>query len=1111
MALQRMRAKLNQHSQSSMLVVGPNQGDIDVKELNDRKWLIVNGPTKHDLHGKPLTVTNLKMFLWACRATSFFGKITNTEEQDKKIMNYPLPGFPSRNTEEGLKMLRSQNDFLSGFFKLNSDNTSGKNPGEEAEFVAKVLIAFLSRVGDVSNANSGVPGFRDKSDDPVTREFESPPVTLGGQPATFDTIKLLIDECNSDDMQEHMKEVYHGLLIKEEKLEILKADGVDKPTEQQINDVQVPEAIVDQIKSHEPPCKFGDIIFSPMFICGDPRKGKSIPMLLLVTCMLSMKQQITISVAPDKTTPLIQLVAKIHDMNLDLLGWNVVTTLPTPKRKKNVDPAVNHLDVSANVFIYSSDEETDVNLYEERVALLHSKKLSMVHVHDETQTIAKKPDGSTEAFRRYYSNGFGLRVLVGATHLPILQLSELFGSQLTGTSAVKEVLGDVNVNFEDLMRPFAPIEPQGGIQYNGMESTHAITEWETGPGVIYTKQKVLDRATDLCLNSPVNEERAQQEERRAAHERSLINKPDAMENIKNLKSKRLFYLADGITFDMEKVNAHREREAAKHEVAASVIRSAMTNRAATRAYILNTFEKELDTPTLSPFLEGYLKSPVNTAKIELFYESALNEKSVTQIKQDKFYNKLTIMAVTQKINGNDGCCTWASRFLDIAEKLGKTVTIMLYATGIPKNSVGTVFPGCTAAQEYESTKAVKCLSVRPVYDSSGTFQMTRRTVNTFDSAQDALKWIHDPNLSSLQDLLAMHVLAIGYNMFRAATTIAANLTYKSLDPSSPEIKILYIAARMALAHDSNKQLDALYQLLGRLFSELKEYAIPGFQPSILCAKETPQVTRAYAEGERYLAQLLRESGNPNNPYQSWGQIYKALDEFFKDQDFWDGNLSEKLLGLRRVKVSDQMKDTKHVGGNSAASNLGIAMPVAPRPALPLLQPPLLPPPPPPPTPPGSDSDDDNDDATHVSKKHNRGNNELENIYPGVSTQLKKFESALREGGLNEGPIDFTTNPHTGRMNDAGGQATTRIRGTILQLVRVWKENNNGLHIQPPSIANLIDRPWKDIKEELCIGTSFGNGYAQSSTADIKINIGRWKELIYDPAYGNWKHEPLTGR
>lgn len=182
--------------------------------------------------------------------------------------------------------------------------------------------------------------------------------------------------------------------------------------------------------------------FLPLRVAAPPRKGKSAYALLVASIAMRLNIRVLYSVAPNKRIPISEMMNKIRT-----LDWERYGVLQYSIDDLMEEFAILKTDIcnctydQFNILFYSKD--TPLSDVERIGALLDSwllrKDACVLHIHDEAQALAKNSQQGEEChverpppailgwLRRYYSNIYGLVLLVTATHLPVLQESALFG------------------------------------------------------------------------------------------------------------------------------------------------------------------------------------------------------------------------------------------------------------------------------------------------------------------------------------------------------------------------------------------------------------------------------------------------------------------------------------------------------------------------------------------------------------------------------------------------------------------------------------------------------------------------------------------------------------
>tara|TARA_X000001036_G_scaffold265664_1_gene246772 strand:+ start:7024 stop:10191 length:3168 start_codon:yes stop_codon:yes gene_type:complete len=641
----------------------------------------------------------------------------------------------------------------------------------------------------------------------------------------------------------------------------------------------------------------GDVVMGPGMVMAAPRAAKSWPAVAMAILFALMESHILWSVAPDRTVVLAEILKKFK-----LSGCEAAAVMTVRESGKEEDTE----DLNFNCFVYSSDEKKDVEQYARRAKFLKENGRFMVHFHDEADTMIK--DGGTlETIKQFFPTSNGYRILIGATMLPVFQEMGLFGTLTTDEAA----------NMSDYAYPTCPVRPATTAQYVSIEETKAV-EYDAAPFWVYTKARVLRRAK-LIAESTRTSSLARAQANLAVARARDVDDAGASYN-KRLKTRtREARVAARVAAVFKWDTEIQKLEAAREKMAAGDFSDVVK-------------EADADDPFLPTGLADYGKNAVATAKIEIFWEKILHDPATVRVPGvvDRFLNQMLVCAPSEKIRETKtgGAAKWAARLCDIAYQLQKPVAVLVYASGVTKNNVPAHFSKFKAEEDWKITAKlpVKLLEVRrvvvnivdsdddPVYRS----RMHRCNVKAFADSEAAFSYLHDHGKSGLtpEDVKKTHVACIGYNMFKAATTLSNDRTLEIQDNQDPSVvrteRILYSPKYMVLAHVPKKQLNILFQMFGRALNQFQNFSIPDYKVLLLSHKETLPMLTVYAKGEEMLRELLFKAGkgkiDEDGHRYTYYDIIARIKAFWDEQNLWDGDITKQLLGLRRVKVSKQLEN-----------------------------------------------------------------------------------------------------------------------------------------------------------------------------------------------------------
>ena len=104
---------------------------------------------------------------------------------------------------------------------------------------------------------------------------------------------------------------------------------------------------------------------------------------------------------------------------------------------------------------------------------------------------------------------------------------------------------------------------------------------------------------------------------------------------------------------------------------------------------------------------------------------------------------------------------------------------------------------------------------------------------------------------------SMRVIYVGYDMFAAATTLScSDLTIRFTDGDS-EQRVHYLPKSMVLCHAMLKQLNVLYQMLGRSMNLLQSIILDGYTIDVLTHPYTLARVKCYYLIEQFMVKCMK--------------------------------------------------------------------------------------------------------------------------------------------------------------------------------------------------------------------------------------------------------------
>jgi hypothetical protein len=250
--------------------------------------------------------------------------------------------------------------------------------------------------------------------------------------------------------------------------------------------------------------------FLPLRIAAPPRMGKSALALLVCSLAKKLGMRVLYSVAPNKKLPIDEMMAKIDKLRWQDQSYKARRIDDLPLSDTVCDCSLDEFDIC----FYSCEVVTDAYKIAALLDNWANKKISILHIHDEAQYLAradgkKRGKSASDAsgllcqegavpppllmwMRRYYGNPHGIVLNVTATHLPTLQEEAMWGfmgsayqmRRLT-TKAPPFTVADTRSVAGDVPLLMPALSPEDSATYLGSEVLEA---WKYGGGPQYLTQ-----------------------------------------------------------------------------------------------------------------------------------------------------------------------------------------------------------------------------------------------------------------------------------------------------------------------------------------------------------------------------------------------------------------------------------------------------------------------------------------------------------------------------------------------------------------------------------------------------------------------------------------------
>lgn len=668
-----------------------------------------------------------------------------------------------------------------------------------------------------------------------------------------------------------------------------------------------------------PSCPHGDIVFGPSMTMAPPRFGKSWPAIGFALCCRFLDCDILWAVAPNKTVVMHEMLKKLRlcgaeESDLIVLGHTLDVKAGEKARLLATDPNVNFL-------VWASDEHTDTEIYANRCEYLKAEGRMMVHIFDEADTLIKPEkkhkDTTLHIIRRFFPTSWGYRMLIGATMLPLMQERQLWGT----------LLDECNDDEEESMsiyRPLGALRPimgKNGKKYTSMQDTVDVKY----DGKKFTKQGVIVRAKFIALQQC--QYRISDMTRLVLEAQSPERKEDATavghplnKKFNGLPMQEIRICVDNDFALKQSMLQRLQKLFARMQ--GGDFGPLYPHRANSKLIVR---ESDADEAFLPKGLVPWGLDPIATAKIELYFESVLQREPCLQTQDGHYINQMIVATITQQVKdsklktsgkevaGFDGQMGfWAARFAHLAEANKVNLALLVYSTQLTRTAIEKNCFGYSVCDTFKAKLPVKLFEVRTERHADGAVTTNKPPVTSWEDSEAAFAYLHDYTKSLLthNTLLRTHVFVLGYDMLKAATTIANERTLEIAKPDGSVAVggMLYSPKYIVFAHNDDRQLNALLQMFGRALNQVsKEFVVADYKVHALTHKETLDMLRVYAQGEVLLAEFFCSAVATDTPYC---KVMSGLKQFFQEQKAWHGDITAAFLGLRRIQIQTQFA---HVG------------------------------------------------------------------------------------------------------------------------------------------------------------------------------------------------------
>ena len=652
----------------------------------------------------------------------------------------------------------------------------------------------------------------------------------------------------------------------------------------------------------------GDIVVPPTFIAGEARKSKSQPTIALAALTLRIPDvKVLISVAPNKIGPLTELNNKIGQTGLVEAGaFTMGTTLNNPL----TDDAIAEL-CTSNLLTYSHEEKGDVLAAKRFVEDARARGYAVIMIHDEAHSLVKlieKEEHDTdeekkivELLRPLFSLSMTRTVLVGATLTPTLHEPSIWGSTI-----LEEAGNHVcDLSTEGLLE--RPLEPSDkGAQYLGI-SDMVKELYDIGADArdpyAFTRANVLERMKENrpeCIR--VSIESAKSWVAKLTSEGPKIRTVKGVMQTQEQAQK---------SFDFRLKKAKREVEKAE----AVNVNDPLPDNKVPKMHpympdgCVKFFKDEVATAMLTCHAGAYIASTPSAPAQKARSNDPENHHvchtylvSCTQIQQTN---------ARDVVGGLAGFTRWCTGEMKRQQKPG---VVLLYSSvsnaSIVRSTNIEARPGTRGGDK----NPVKLFLVLPIVtgtDANGDDVVEWQTLpfSCHPGAAEALRQAHtlcaDNGVRNLVPSLC--AIKVGYDMFKASTTLAVSDLCFEFSPNVPE-RLHYVPCSMVLCHSKDKQLDVLYQMIGRAMNLFIAILLPKFKVRVLSHLHTLNKIKCYYHIEKYMVDCMKGTTGPESrqPDKMMGALKQFAKEQTNEYNLGDDFLAKARIGLRRKTIEDTL-------------------------------------------------------------------------------------------------------------------------------------------------------------------------------------------------------------
>lgn len=665
---------------------------------------------------------------------------------------------------------------------------------------------------------------------------------------------------------------------------------------------------------------YGDMPLTPLTVAGGARKSKSQPTLALAHLATQIdKVKVCISVAPNKIGPLFELNEKIRRSGLVEAG---AFTMGTTYKNQLTEDNIAEL-CTKQVLTYSHDEKGDVLACKRFCEHARANGYVVIMMHDEAHSLVKLIETEehdeddkkkiVELLRPLFSPSMTRTVLVGATLLPTLHEPSIWGSQF-----LKEPHDHVCELNSLLERPLQPSDKGGQyVGINDMVRAHYDDTADPRNTFAFTRANVqarLEENRPECLRVAIET---------AQSALAALKKKGP----KPAKRKGVVQTEAEAKAEYEKKLAAAEKAVKDAEAKSLQPPPLPTNDVpVTDPYMPNgsaqLFRDEVATALLTCHTGAYIaKTPSHRAEKAHADDAEDHHLCQTYLVSCTHIQKASAKDVVGGLAGYTRFCT------DELRRQQKPGVVMLYSS--VSNAKIAETTNIAVRENTRGGNPVKLFTVLPTYttndDGETEVEWEALPFSSHPDAPEALRAAHqlckDMGLNHL--VPELRVIQVGYDMFKASTTLSVSDLTIEFTPGVFD-RLHYVPGYMVLCHAKGKQLDVLYQMVGRAMNLFLSIKLPNYQVQVFSHVLTLKRIQLYYRIEEYMIKCMKGIGagplakeEENQALRIPNNMMVALRKFAEQQTEGyrmdaDEFLRKSRIGLRCVSLDETLPQSDNL-------------------------------------------------------------------------------------------------------------------------------------------------------------------------------------------------------